>query len=196
MTGAAAAGASSMAAVIAATTPPTSTGALAAAGLDRGEQRADGVDHLQQHAGAGRGQLELAVPQPGQHVLPDVGDLLEPVEGEEAAGALDRVDRPEDAGQPLAGVRVLLQGDQVRVQLVEVLVALHQELFDDVVQTVHRCCLLSRVADRLRSLVRLGHRRAAGGLEGESAGGHAVVAVIGTRRAPGDGPAERRCVSR
>ena len=32
---------------------------------------------------------------------------------------------------------LLLQGDEVRVQLVEVLVALHQELLDDVVQTVH-----------------------------------------------------------
>ena len=125
--------------------------ALAAAGLDRGEQGADAVDHLQQHARAGRGQLQLAVPQPGEHVLPDVRDLLEPVEGQEAAGALDGVDRPEDAGQPLAGVGVLLEGDQVGVQLVEVLVTLDQELLDDVVQTVHACCLLSHVASGLRN---------------------------------------------
>ena len=46
---------------------------------------------------------------------------------------------------------LLLQRDQVGVQLVEVLVALDQELLDDVVQTVHRCCLLSHVATGLRS---------------------------------------------
>src|SRR3712207_2791956 len=91
-----------------------------------------------------RSELEGAVTQPREHVLAAMRDLLQPVEGQEAAGALDRVDRPEDAGQPLPRVRVLLQGDQVGVELVEVLVALHQELFDDVVQTVHGCCLLSR----------------------------------------------------
>ena len=143
-----AAGASSMAAVIAATTAETSTGPSPPLASIEVSSDADGVDHLQQHAGAGRGQRQLAVPQPGEHVLPDVRDLLEPVEGQEAAGALDRVDRPEDAGQPLAGVGVLLEGDQVGVQLVEVLVTLDQELLDDVVQTVHGCCLLSRVRDR------------------------------------------------
>src|SRR6185312_16374746 len=73
----------------------------------------------------------------------DVGDLLEPVEGQEAARALDRVDRAEDAGQPLARVGLLLEGDEVRVQLVEVLMTLDQELLDDVVQSVHSCSLLS-----------------------------------------------------
>ena len=158
--------------------------ALAAAGLDRGEQRADAVDHLQQHARAGRRQGQLAVPQPGEHVLPDVRDLLEPVEGEEAAGALDGVDRPEDAGQPLAGVGLLLEGDQVGVQLVEVLVALDQELLDDVVQTVHGCCLLSHVATGLREPARLGHRRAAGGVKVNSAGGSRPSCYRHPRRGP------------
>ena len=39
--------------------------------------------------------------------------------------------------QPLAGVRVLLERDQVPVELVEVLVTLDEELLDDLVQTVH-----------------------------------------------------------
>ena len=150
------AGASSIAAVIDATTVETSTGPSPPLASIEASSDADGVDHLQQHARARRGQRQLAVPQPGEHVLADVGDLLEPVEGQEAAGALDRVDRPEDARQPLAGVGVLLEGDQVGVELVEVLVTLDQELLDDVVQTVHGCCLLSR-CDRARA-ARLGHR--------------------------------------
>jgi hypothetical protein len=72
-----------------------------------------------------------------------VGDLLQAVERQEAAGPLDRVDRAEDARQPLAGVGLLLEGDQVGVQLVEVLMTLDEELLDDVVQTVHGA-LLSR----------------------------------------------------
>jgi hypothetical protein len=86
-----------------------------------------------------RGQLQRTVTQSGQQVLPDVRDLLEPVEGEEPTGALDRVDRPEDAGETVPRTGVLLQCDQVLVQLVEVLVTLHEELLDDVVQTFHAC---------------------------------------------------------
>ena len=168
------AGVSSMAALMAATTAETSTGPSPPEASMEVSSDADRVDHLQEHARAGRGQLQLAVAEPGQHVLADVGDLLQAVERQEAAGALDRVDRPEDARQPLARVRLLLQGDEVRVQLVEVLVALDQELLDDVVQTVHRCCLLSHVCDRGQS-ARLGHRLAAKTT--------AVLPLIGTRSA-------------
>ena len=86
---------------------------------------------------AGVGQGDLAVTQSAQQVLADVGQLLQPAEGEEAARALDGVDRPEDAGQQLAGAGVLLQGEQVAVELVEVLVALHEELGHDLVDRFH-----------------------------------------------------------
>ena len=125
--------------------------ALPTGGLDGAEQRPDGVHHLQQHAGALRGQLQRAVPQSGEHVLPDVGDLLEAVERQEAAGPLDGVDRAEDAREALARVGLLLEGDQVGVQLVEVLVTLDQELLDDVVQTVHVALLSSNQERCVRS---------------------------------------------
>jgi hypothetical protein len=47
------------------------------------------------------------------------------------------VDRAEDAAQNLAVVGTLLQRDQVAVQAVEVLVALDQKLFDNVVGIIH-----------------------------------------------------------
>jgi hypothetical protein len=80
-----------------------------------------------------------------------VGDLLQAVERQEAAGPLDGVDRAENAREALARVGLLLEGDQVGVQLVEVLVRLDQELLDDVVQTVHVALLSSYRKRRVRS---------------------------------------------
>ena len=65
-----------------------------------------------------------------------MGHLLQPVERQEAAGALDRVDRPENAGQQLLRPGLLFQRHKITVQLVQVLVALHEKLLDDVAQLV------------------------------------------------------------
>ena len=75
-----------------------------------------------------------------------MGQLLQAVESEEAAGALDGVDRPEDTRQHFPRPWVLLQGEQVTVELVEVLVGLHQELGDDLVDRFHPVLLLAAKA--------------------------------------------------
>ena len=124
--------------------------ALGAVELDGGEHGPHDVDHLQQHVGGGRGHRHLAVPQAREQVLTDVGDRLELAERQEAAGALDGVDRAEDAGEELALTRALLQVDQVAVELVEVLVALHEELLDDLVHR-HSCSGSARPPERVES---------------------------------------------
>ena len=130
---------------------PTWSGSPSVAGrLDAAEQPADGVDHLEQRAGDLRRERELAVAQPRQQVLADVGDRLEPVVGQEAAGALDRVDRAEHAAEQVPAGGVLLERDQVVVQLVEVLVALDEELLDDLVHLVHSGVPLGASAVRHR----------------------------------------------
>ena len=110
--------------------------ALDAGLLDLAEEGADDVDHLQQDGRDLGREVELSVAQLRQDVLADVRDSLEPVEGEEAAGALDGVDRAEDRGEEGARARVLLELDQCAVELVEVLVALDQELLGDLVEPV------------------------------------------------------------
>jgi hypothetical protein len=55
----------------------------------------------------------------------------------EAAGALNRVDRAENARQHLPRIGVGLQRQKIGVQPVEVLVALHEELGYDVVHLAH-----------------------------------------------------------
>src|SRR5690606_33240354 len=87
----------------------------------------------------GRGVIHraLAVAQLGEEVLAGVGQALEPGERQEAARALDRVDDPEDAREQLTGPRRALERHEVRVELIEVLVALDQELPDDLVHAIH-----------------------------------------------------------
>jgi hypothetical protein len=106
--------------------------------LDGGQHGPHGVDHEQQHVGGGGVQGAVAVAQAGQEVLPDVGDLLQVVEAEEAARALDGVDGAEHAGQQVTGLGRPFELHEVPVHLVEVLVALHEELLDDLVHAVRR----------------------------------------------------------
>jgi hypothetical protein len=106
--------------------------------LDRPEQRPDDVDHEQQATGDLGREDQRTVAQLAQQALTDVGDPLQLAEGEEAAGALDRVDRAEDAGEQVARPGVLLERDEVGVERVEVLVALHEKLLDDLVHLVHQ----------------------------------------------------------
>jgi len=76
--------------------------ALAAGGLDRGKDLTNGVHHVQQRV---RGPLvhhSPAVAQLGQQALAHMREALEPAEPQETAGALDGVDRAEDAAQQFA----------------------------------------------------------------------------------------------
>src|SRR5687768_3859979 len=59
------------------------------------------------------------------------------MERQEPARALDGVNGSEDARQHLPGSGVLLEGDEIPVQLVQVLMALYQELLDDLAQFLH-----------------------------------------------------------
>jgi len=104
--------------------------------LDRAKKSADGVDHAQQGAGDVGIELQLAVAEQAQQAFADVRDALELAEGEEATRALDRVDRPEHAGEQRARVGLLLQRDEVAVELVQILVTLHEELLDDLVHSL------------------------------------------------------------
>ena len=110
---------------------------LATCRLDPTEQVTDGVDHAQQHVCRVLVHEAASVTQLDEEALPDVRDPLEVAEGEEPAGPLDGVDRAEDAREQLTRPRGALQRDQVLVQLVQVLVALDQELPNDVVNVVH-----------------------------------------------------------
>ena len=57
-----------------------------------------------------------------------MGELLQPVELEEARGSFDGVDRPEDARERLLVVGSDLEGDEFAVQLIQALEALDREL--------------------------------------------------------------------
>ena len=105
--------------------------------LDGLQDGVDRVGHGQQRVGDLRGHLLQAVSQSGQQALPDVGDLLQVGETQEPTGPLDGVDRTEHAGQQFMSGRVVLELDQLLGQLFEVLVAFHQELRDNLVDSVH-----------------------------------------------------------
>ena len=92
---------------------------------------ADRVDQRQQTGGDLVGELQVTVAEPAEQALTDVGQPLELSEGEEPGGALDRVDRAEHTRQHLEVTRSPLQGHEVAVQLIQVLVALDEELVDD-----------------------------------------------------------------
>jgi hypothetical protein len=70
---------------------------LGAALLNRGEQGPYAVDRREQRGDRLRRDRLHAVTQPGQQRLTRVRQRLQPGERQEPAGALDRVDRPEDA---------------------------------------------------------------------------------------------------
>ncbi|OIQ82959.1 hypothetical protein GALL_352550 [mine drainage metagenome] len=115
--------------------------ALGAVPVDAREDLPHRVDEPQQHVRHRTVHGPTAVAQLDEQVLARVGDLLEAAEREEPAGALDRVDRAEHAAQQLPRTRGSFERDKISVQLVEVLVALDQELADDVVQIFHSSLL-------------------------------------------------------
>ena len=78
--------------------------ALCAGGFDRGQDLADGVDHVQQHIRRRLVHRSPAVTQLGQQALACVSHPLQPAERKETTRALDGVDRAEDPAQELARV--------------------------------------------------------------------------------------------
>ncbi len=102
-----------------------------------GEDAPDRVHQGQQAAGDFRVEDELAIAEAAEQTLTGVGDCFQLGERQEAAGAFDGVKRTEDAGQPVAVPRLLFQGHQIAVELIQVLLALDEELPDDVVVVVH-----------------------------------------------------------
>ena len=107
---------------------------LTAVVLNVAEHVANGVDRRQQGARDFWRELEQSVTQPRQKAFSDVGDRLELGEAEKPARAFDGVDRPEDRRQRLPVARILLERYQVPVKAVEVLVALDEELGDNLVE--------------------------------------------------------------
>ncbi len=117
---------------------------LAAGGFYARQHLADRVHHGQQSARDFSIQIELAIAQPPQQAFADMRHGPQLVERQKTRRAFNGVNRAENAGQDLAVVGILLQRNQFPVQTVEVLAALHQKLFDDVVRIIHSEYLLHR----------------------------------------------------
>jgi hypothetical protein len=105
--------------------------AVASGFFDHREHAAHRVHQHQQPGGDLVGELEVAVAEPAEQALADVSHPLEVSEGEEAGGALDRVDRAEHAREHFEVTRRTFQGHEVAVELIQILVALDEELVDD-----------------------------------------------------------------
>ena len=101
---------------------------LSAGFLDPLEDRADGVDEREENIGDLVVEIDLSVPQLAEEMLAAVRDRPELGETEESARPLDRVDGAKDAPQPLGIARVLLEGNEVLVELVEILGRFDEEV--------------------------------------------------------------------
>jgi len=113
-------------------------GTLVSIALDVVEHLADGVDHLQERGRDLGPELHHAVAQTGEDVLSLMRQLLELVEREESARALDRVDRAEDSAEQQGIIGRALVLDEILVELVEILAALHEKLGNQFLILVHR----------------------------------------------------------
>ena len=107
--------------------------AFVADGFDAGKHLADGVHHREQRGRHFGIQRELAVTQLAEQIFADVRDRFEFCEAEKSAGALDRVDRAENAGKRGAIAGIFFEIDQLAVEEIEIFTALDQELADDVI---------------------------------------------------------------
>jgi hypothetical protein len=107
--------------------------ALVANGLDAREHLANGIDHREKRGGHFGIQRKFAVAELAEQVFADVRDGFEFCESEESTGALDRVNRTENAGERAAIAGIFFQVDQLAVEEVEIFAALDQELADDVI---------------------------------------------------------------
>src|SRR5262249_45940868 len=105
--------------------------------LDASQHGANRIDESEEYGGNFQVEKQLAVAQFAEQVLADMSDGFQLSESQKSAGTLDRVDRTEDAGQPLSILRRLLQHDKIPVELIQVFVALNQEFLDHIIKIVH-----------------------------------------------------------
>ena len=124
---------------------------LDASRLDRGQNAADRVDKFEEAGRPLLGQPQATVAQAREQPFAGMGEDLELAERQEAAGAFDRVNRAENALEQRVGVRFLLERNKVAIELVEILVAFHEELAHDLVELVHTRSSAGWVAFRERS---------------------------------------------
>ena len=110
--------------------------AVVARSLDVAQHLAQGISRGEQGARDRGIDLEGAVAEATEQRFRGVCDALQPGEAEEPAGAFDRVHHAEDAREGVFGMGIAFEGEQVAIQAVERLVALNQELLDDLVHVV------------------------------------------------------------
>ena len=110
--------------------------AVVAGSLDVVQHLAQGISGGEQGARDRGIDLEGAVAEAAEQRFRRVCDALQPGEAEEPAGAFDRVHHAEDAREGVLGMGIAFEGEQVAIQAVERLVALNQELLDDLVHVV------------------------------------------------------------
>jgi hypothetical protein len=103
--------------------------------LQRRHDHLDRVEAFQDERHGLRRDQQLPVPEAPEDILRRVRHPLQPGQAEEAAGALDGVDQPEDVAQQARIVRILLETDQFHVEDGNVLRRLRQELAQ---QIIHR----------------------------------------------------------
>ena len=120
--------------------------AVVAGSLDVAQHLAQGITGGEQGARDRGIHLEGAVAEAAEQRFRRVCDALQSGEAEEPAGALDRVHHAEDAREGVLGMGIAFEGEQVAIQAVERLVALNQELLDDLVHVVAHADLPVRAA--------------------------------------------------
>ena len=107
--------------------------AVGAAHLDLSQDQPQDVARGQEHAGGLRRDRQGPVSDTRQEALRRMSDPFELEEAQEPAGALDRVHGAEDAREHVTGSGVSFECEEVAVQPVEALVALDEELRNDLV---------------------------------------------------------------
>ena len=79
----------------------------------------------------------MAIAEATEQMFPMVGDGAEFGKAEEATGAFDGMDCPEDTCQPVGIPRIGLECDEVTIKLVEILGRFDQEFTDEFVVVCH-----------------------------------------------------------
>ena len=97
-----------------------------------GQDVLDAVDGLE-NGGDGDGADDRPVTELADDRFRGMGQGLQPGQADEAAGAFDRVDEPEDVAQDVAVIGLLLEAHEFPIDRVEILAGLRQELLQQVV---------------------------------------------------------------
>ncbi len=84
-----------------------------------GERVLDAIERRQDERDRVRIRLKVAIPKLAEHVLRRVGDHFQARQPEEPAGALDRVNDPENAANDFGVAGIAFQLDRLRVEFAE-----------------------------------------------------------------------------